>query len=57
MAEFLKKQTSIDAIFDREKERCMMEEAQLIAKIGVQVADNPRTQGKINMRVEARTLT
>jgi len=57
LAEFLKKQTSIDAIFDREKERCMMEEAQLIAKIGLQVADNPRTQGKINMRVEARTLT
>ncbi len=38
---------SIDAIFDKEKEQRRMEEAQLIAEIGMQVADIARTQGEI----------
>lgn len=38
---------SIDAIFDREKEQRRMEEAQLIAEIGMQVADIAKTQGEI----------
>ncbi len=38
---------SIDAIFDKEKEMRRMEEAQLIAEIGMQVADIARTQGEI----------
>ncbi len=38
---------SIDAIFDKEKELRRMEEAQLIAEIGMQVADIARTQGEI----------
>jgi filamentous haemagglutinin family N-terminal domain len=38
---------SIDAIFDKEKEQRRMEEAQLIAEIGMQVADIAKTQGEI----------
>jgi len=38
---------NIDAIFNKEKEMRRMEEAQLIAEIGMQVADIARTQGEI----------
>ena len=48
--------SSIDAIFDKEKEQRRMEEAQLIGEIGSQVADIARTQGEINALEEARKV-